>query len=477
MFRKKIVLTLAILGVALLTGGIFTMTLHATPTVQADQTALDLTVYNSNIGLVKEVRQFDLKTGVNQVAVADVPAGIIPESVHFRSLDDPDAFVLEQNYEYDIVGSQKLLQKYVDQPIVVITQDGSKHEGTLLSGANDLIIQTDDGGIDVLRSDQVRQFSFPSLPEGPITKPTLKWLVDASLAGQQNIELAYLTNGLSWKSNYVIAVSKDSSKLDLDGWITLDNRSGAAYKDARLKLVAGNVNRVQPPMPTPRVMKAEAMDARGPAPVEQRAFGEYHLYEIPRPVTIKDNQTKQIQFISRHDVPAEKLYVFDIWTGPVTRADNGADRVNVSVKLRFDTGEEGVNAQLPAGVVRMYQPDVDVSPLFIGEDNIAHTPKDEKVTLTIGQAFDLVGERTQTKMKRLGDKAWQESYKIVLRNHKEDEVASIHVVEHLNHGLNWEILDATPGEFNQLNSNTIEWVVEVPAKGETTLTFTVQYTQ
>lgn len=477
MFRKKIVLTLIIFGVALLAGGIFAMTLHATPEVQADQAALDLTVYNSNIGLVKEIRQFDLKTGVNQVAVADVPSGIIPESVHFRSLDDPDAFVLEQNYEYDIVGSQKLLQKYVDQPIAVITQDGSKHEGILLSGANDLIIQTDDGGIDVLRSDQVRQFSFPSLPEGLITKPTLKWLVDAGLAGQQKIELAYLTNGLSWKANYVIAVSKDSSKLYLDGWITLDNRSGAAYKDARLKLVAGDVNRVQPPMPAPRMMKADAVESAAPPPVEQRAFGEYHLYEIPRPVTIKDNQTKQIQFISSHDVPAEKLYVFDTWTGLVSRTDSGADKANVSVKLRLDTGEKGVNAQLPAGVVRMYQPDVDGSPLFIGEDNIDHTPKGEKVTLTIGQAFDLVGERTQTNMKQLGDRAWQESYKIVLRNHKEDEAVSIHVVEHLNHGPNWEILDATPGEFNQLNSSTIEWVVEVPAKGETTLTFTVQYTQ
>ncbi|RUA17350.1 MAG: DUF4139 domain-containing protein, partial [Clostridia bacterium] len=295
----------------------------------------------------------------------------------------------------------------------------------------------------------------------------------------QDVELAYLTNNISWESNYVLVLAQDSAKLDLDGWITLDNRSGASYKDARLKLVAGAVNRVFQARGYDKDMykTMEAAVPAAPPRMEQRTFGEYHLYEIPRPVTIKDNQTKQIQFLNAHDVPAEKIFVFDSYTTPLVPTDTGAMKGNISVKVRFNTGEKGVDAQLPAGVVRMYQPDEDGSPLFIGEDNIAHTPKDEKVTLTIGQAFDLVGERTQTKMKRLGDKAWQESYKIVLRNHKEDEVASIHVVEHLNHGLNWEILDATPGEFNQLNSNTIEWVVEVPAKGETTLTFTVQYTQ
>ncbi len=478
MIRKKIFPMLIAVSILVIAGGVFFMVTNTPTSVHADQPSLDLTLYNSNIGLVKEIRQFDLKTGVNQVAVSDVPSSIIPESVHFRSLDDPDATVLEQNYEYDIVGSQKLLQKYVDQPIAVITQDGGKHEGVLLSGADDIIIQTEDGGIDVLKYDQVRQFSFPELPDGLITKPTLKWLVDAGQAGKQEVELAYLTGNIGWESNYVLALARDNSKVDLDGWITVDNRSGASYKDARLKLVAGDINRVQPaPQPAPRdiVVKEAAMG--GGAPVQQREFGEYHLYEIPRPVTIKNNQTKQIQFLSGHDIPARKIFIFDAWTSPLRPTNSGAMKGPVSVKVQFNTGKDGVNAQLPAGLVRMYQPDEDGSPLFIGEDRIEHTPKGEDVTLTIGQAFDLVGERMQTKSKRLGDSAWRESYQITLRNHKEDEDATIHVVEHLSNGVNWEISNASPKDYTQLNSSAIEWIVTVPPQGEAVIAYTVEYSR
>ena len=476
--NRKPIFALIALGALILAGGALMIAQPATQ-AQAQPASVDLTVYNSNIGLVKEIRQFELETGVNQVAVTDVPSQIIPESVHFRSLDDPDAVVLEQNYEYDIVGSQKLLEKYVDQPIVVITQDGGKHEGTLLSGATDIIIQTEDGGVDVINADQVRQFSFPALPEGLITKPTLKWLVDAGKAGKQDVEIAYLTNGITWESNYVLVLAQDNSKLDLSGWITLDNRSGAAYKDARLKLVAGEINRVQPtPMPQPMYeMRAMAAKAPEAPPVEQREFAEYHLYEIPRPVTIKDNQTKQIQFLNAYDVPAEKIFVLDNWKSQFRPADSGAMKANISVKVRFNTGEEGVNAQLPAGVVRLYQPDEDGSPLFIGEDRIDHTPKGEDVTLTVGEAFDLVGERKQTGTKRLGDDAWRESYEITLRNHKENQDVAIHVVEHLNRRANWEITQASPEHFTQLNSNTIEWVVTVPAGGEATVSYTVEYSR
>ncbi len=474
---RKLIPALIALSLLVVAGGVLLMT-QPSHAVEAQQPTLDLTVYNSNIGLVKEIRQFDLSAGVNQVAVTDVPSQIIPESVHFRSLDDPQAVVLEQNYEYDIVGSQKLLQKYVDQPIVVITQDGGKHEGVLLSGADDIIIQAKEGGVDVLKYDQVRQFSFPALPEGLITRPTLKWLVDASKAGKQDIELAYLTNGITWESNYVLVLAQDSSKLDLDGWITLDNRSGAAYKDARLKLVAGEINRVQPaPMPYAEYeRKAMGQPANAPQ-VEQREFAEYHLYEIPRPVTIKDNQTKQIQFLSARDVPAEKIFVFDSRSSNLRPTDSGAMKGAISVKVRFNTGEKGVDAQLPAGVIRLYQPDVDGSPLFIGEDRIDHTPKGEDVTLTVGRAFDLVGERLQTEQKRLGEKAWRESYQITLRNHKKDQDVKIHVVEHLYNGMNWEITKASPENYTQLNSNTIEWVISVPAGGEATVSYTVEYSR
>ena len=476
--KRTSIFALIVIGAIILAGGALVID-HPATRAHAQSSTIDLTVYNSNIGLVKEIRQFDLKTGINQVAVTDVPSQIIPESVHFRSLDDPNAVVLEQNYEYDIVGSQKLLRKYVDQPIVVITQDGSRHEGTLLSGATDMIIQTEDGGVDVINVEQVRQFSFPALPEGLITKPTLKWLVDANKAGKQDVEIAYLTNGITWESNYVLVLAQDSSKLDLSGWITLDNRSGATYKDVRLKLVAGEINRVRPtPAPQPKYGTGIVIAEAPKAPqVEQREFAEYHLYEIPRPVTIQDNQTKQIQFLNAHDVPAEKIFVLDNWTSSFRPADSGVMKANIDVKVRFDTGEDGVNAQLPQGIVRLYQPDEDGSPLFIGEDRIDHTPKGEDVTLMMGEAFDLVGERKQTATKRLGDDVWRESYEITLRNHKEDQAVEIHVIEHLNRWTNWEIIQASPEDFSQLNSYTIEWVIEVPAQGEAMVSYTVEYTR
>jgi hypothetical protein len=476
MWKRILTASLALAALALITGLTFLRPTSPAP-AQAQSASVDLTVYNSDIGLVKEIRQFELKSGVNQVAVTDVPAQIIPESVHFRSLDDPDAVVLEQNYEYDIVGSQKLLEKYVDQAIVVITEDGSRHEGILLSGASDIIIQTPSGGVDVLKYDQVRQFSFPELPEGLITKPTLQWLVDATRAGRQEVEIAYLTQGITWEANYVLVLAQDDTRLDLDGWITLDNRSGATYEDARLKLVAGEINRVQEtPQPGPVYKEMDMAVGGGGPPVEQREFAEYHLYEIPRPVTIRDNQTKQIQFLNARDVPADKIFVFDSWATNL-RPDNGVMKGNVMVKVRFDTGEEGVNAQLPAGIVRLYQPDVDGSPLFIGEDRIDHTPKGEEVTLTVGEAFDLVGERKQTEYKRLGEDAWRETNQITVRNHKEKETVQIHVVEHLSNWLNWEILNASPGDYVQLNSSTIEWVLTVPPGGEATVTYTVEYSR
>ena len=476
--NKKITIVILTLTVFTLAGAFMMTTAQSSSTIQAKQASLDLTVYNSNIALVKEIRPFELKTGINQVAVSDVPSSIIPESVHFRSLDDPDATVLEQNYEYDVVGSQKLMQKYVDQPIVVITQDGGKHEGTLLSGSNDIIIQTEDGGVDVLKQDQVRQFSFPKLPAGLITKPTLKWLVDANKGGEQTVELAYLTNNISWQSNYVLMLAKDSTSMDLDGWITLDNRSGATYEDARLKLVAGELNRASYGMGGGMPVNEDMAMAKAAAPpVQQREFSEYHLYEIPRPVTIKNNQTKQIQFLAVHDVPAEKIYVFDNWTSNFRPASSGALQSNLAVKVRFDTGEKGLNTQLPAGIVRMYQPDIDGSPLFIGEDRIQHTPKDESITLRVGEAFDLVGERKQTESQRINDGVWRESYKLVLKNHKSDQDVEIHVIEHLNGGVNWEILKSSPEDFTKLNSSTVEWILTVPPKGEATLAYTVEYSR
>ncbi len=442
-----------------------------------------VTVYNSNIAMVSESRQIDLKEGVNAVSITDVPSGILPETVRFRSLTDPAATVLEQNYEYDLVGSEKLLQKYIDQTIKVVTQDGATHEGKLLSSAGDVVLQDADGAIAVLKLDQIRSYSFPALPEGLITRPTLVWTVDATKTGKQDTEIAYLTNGLNWHADYVLLLVQDNKSLDLDGWVTLDNQSGATYTNAQLKLVAGDINRLPQEM-VKREMLFEAAPAAMAAPAfEQRTFSEYHLYELAQPVTIKDLQTKQVQFLTTSGVPSVPSYVYDasllapFGAGPIFDPSYGnTGNTNVKLTVTFNTGKEGVDAQLPAGNIRMYQNDVDGSPLLIGEDAINHTPKGEDVTLTIGNVFDLVGKRTQTDYKQISDKVVEETYLVELRNQKEKDDVTVRVVEHLSRGGNWEIVKASPESWKKTDSSTIEWSLPVPAQGKATITYTVRYT-
>lgn len=442
-----------------------------------------VTVYNSNIAMVSESRQIDLKEGINNVSITDVPSGILPETVRFRSLSDPEATVLEQNYEYDLVGSDKLLQKYIDQDIKVITQDGETHEGKLLSSAGDVVLEDASGAIDAFKLDQIRSYSFPALPEGLITRPTLVWTVDATETGLQDTEIAYLTNGLNWKADYVLLLAEDNKSLDLDGWVTLNNQSGATYTDAQLKLVAGDINRLPQEMVKSDMMFEAAPAAMATPAFEQRTFSEYHLYELAQPVTIKDLQTKQVQFLTTSGVPSVPAYVYDasqpaiFGSGPIFDPGYGnTGNTNVRLTVTFNTGADGVDAQLPAGSIRMYQNDIDGSPLLIGEDAINHTPKGEDVTLTIGNVFDLVGERTQTDYKQISDKVVEETYTVEIRNQKENDDVTVRVVEHLSRGGNWEIVKASPDTWKKTDSNTIEWSLPVPAQDKATITYTVRYT-
>ena len=470
----RIWLTLTLLATVLLIGS----GSHA----QAGGRTPELTVYNQDLALVRDPRVLSLERGVNRVAVRDVPEQIDPTSVHFRSLTDPaGTTVLEQNFEYDLVGSERLLEKYIDQPIEVVMQDGSRYSGRLLSSSGDLILQTEDGSVVVLKRGQVRTFSFPALPEGLITRPTLVWLVDANTPGDHQVEITYLTRGLSWRANYVILLSADDQRMDLNGWVTLENRSGATYENARLKLVAGDISQVTP---TPPPMPREFMLEKAAAPqVEARPFFEYYLYEVKRPVTVKDNQTKQIEFVQGTEIPVQKLFIYDGGGGgyfrpttPIVDPGYGTySDTKVAVILEFTTGpESNLDSELPAGVVRVYKADVDGAPLLVGEDTIDHTPKGERVRLRMGYAFDLVGERRQTDFRRLGDRAIEESYEITLRNRKDEEV-EIRVVERLSRWTEWEIVKADPAEYAKLDAQTVEWRVKVPAGGERKVTYTVRY--
>ena len=446
---------------------------------------VSLAIYNQGTALVQDRRTFTFQEGLNTINFTDVAAGIDPTSVTFVSLTDPNGtVVLEQNYVYDLVNSAALVQRYVDQKITVITTDGTEYNGTLLSGnSGDIILRQDDGQVIVVSPANIRDIRFPNLPGGLITRPTLRWIIQASQAGEQHVELTYLTSGMNWAADYNLLLAHDNQSLDLNGWVTLNNSSGGAYTDANVKLVAGDVNRLPQPMDRGVVMDMVAESAAGAPPVEQRDFNEYKLYAISRPVTVAANETKQVEFVSAAHVAAQTFFVYDAsqpyYAGgsPITDQYYGQNGVTtVANYLSFNTGEEsGLGVPLPAGNIRVYQQDVDGSALLVGENSISHTPKGEDVQLLLGNAFDLVGSRTQTDFKLIASNVLEETYEIHLRNHKENDAVEIRVPEHLFRWSNWEILNASM-DYKQLDSNTIEFRANVPAGGETVIKYTVRYT-
>lgn len=478
----SVLITLGLLGAIMVTGA-SAQDATETPTPQRD--GVSLAIYNQGTALVQDRRTFTFQEGLNTINFTDVAAGIDPTSVTFVSITDPaGTTVLEQNYVYDLVNSAALLQRYIDQRITVITIDGTQYEGTLLSGnAGDIILRQDDGQVVVVSPANIRDIRYPNLPGGLITRPTLRWQIQAAQAGEQQVALTYLTTGMNWSADYNVLLATDNSSLDLNGWVTLNNSSGTAYTDALVKLVAGDVNRL--PVPQPTMMRAEVMyDAVAAAPnVQQRDISEYKLYEIARLVTVGSNETKQVEFVSGANIPANTFYVYDasmpfyFGGSPIIDQYYGSTGItNVQNYLEFTTDEDGgVGAALPAGRIRVYQEDVDGAALLIGENTIDHTPKGEEVQLYLGNAFDLVGERTQTSFNLLSNNVLEETYEIRLRNHKETGSVEIRVPEHLFRWSNWEILSSSL-DYTQLDAHTIEFRANVPAGGETVINYTVRYT-
>lgn len=473
---------LALLGVALTTSA-------APAAAQDDGEREDVavTIYNQGTALVQDRRVFDLEEGENVVNFTDVASSIDPTSVVLTSLTDPEGtVVLEQNYIYDLVDVSALLERYLDERIVVMSDDGTEYSGQLLSGrGGTIILRQDDGEVIVVSADSVRDLRFPALPDGLITRPTLRWLLASAAAGRQEVELTYLTGGINWTADYNLLLATDNQSLDLNGWVTLTNTSGTTYRDALVKLVAGDVNRL--PEPTAGVYMeadmARTQVAPAAAPVEQREFYEYHLYEISRAVTVGNNETKQVEFVSGTDVPARTYYVYQgaipfygYYSPIIDRSYGQTGITDVQNYLEFSTGEEeGLGADLPAGRIRVYQEDIDGAALLIGENRIDHTPKGEQVDIYLGNAFDLVGERTQTDFRLLSDNVIEESYEIRLRNRKENQTVEIRVPETLFRWSNWEILQASH-EYTKTDSSTIEFRVNVEPQSETVITYTVRYT-
>jgi len=450
-----------------------------------ERDSVAVTIYNQGTALIQDRRTYTFTMGDNLINFTDVASQIDPTSVSFISLTDPTGTsVIEQNYIYDLVGTSALLRRYVDEQIRVSTIDGTVYEGQLLSGSGEIILRTDDGGVVVISQDDVRDVQFPELPSGLITRPTLRWLVDSENGGEQQVELTYLTGGINWTADYNILLTTDNSSLDLNGWVTLNNNSGTAFQDAIVKLVAGDVNRVQPQTVARTEMQEMAFDDAGTgAAVEQREFFEYQLYEIARNVTVGNNETKQVEFVNGTAVPATTFYVYDssqpfygygFFYYDQFYGQTGI--TDVGNYLEFTTDEEGgLGADLPAGRIRVYQEDVDGAALLIGENYIDHTPQGENVQIYLGNAFDLVGERTQTEFQVIGSNVVEETFEIRLRNRKDDETVEIRVPERLARGANWEIIESSM-DYEQVNAFSIEFRAEVPAGEEVVITYTVRYT-
>ena len=411
--------------------------------------------------MVREVRTLQLKSGVQETQFTGVAANIDPTSIRVRSLTSPDKVsVLEQNFEYDLVSSDKLLEKYLDQYIQVYDKDGHIFDGRLLSAAGGIVLEKKDGVVQSIARDKVRHFEFPKLPGGLITRPTLVWMISSEKEGAQDAEVSYLTGGMNWHAEYIALLDESEKKMELSAWVSIDNRSGADYESAKIKLIAGEVHRAAS-RPAPKMMRESMMAMEDRAPqFEEKSFFEYHLYTLSRPSTLRDRQVKQMALFPSETVPVQKIYKYD----------SAANPQKVSAVIEFvNSKENGLGLALPAGKVRLCKQDTDGSQELVGEDQMEHTAKDEKVRITSGYVFDIAVEKKQKEYRQLPGKARQETYEIKLRNHKNESVEIV-VAEHL--WGDWEIVKST-FNYEKKDANTLEFKVPVAKDGEAVLEYTV----
>ncbi len=441
----------------------------------ADRKQVSITVYNQNFGLVREVRSLDLGTGRVSLELGDVAATIQPETVAIRALGKAgDLGVLEQNYRYDLLTPQTLLDKFVGKSIRVYrwNEKTDKDEGF------DAKVLSVEGGRPVLEIggeityDFPGRLSFPGVPPNLIARPTLVWMLD-SKADKQDVEVTYLAQSMTWSADYVLVVEDNELKGDLTGWVTLNNTSGATYQNAKLQLVAGDVNRVQPSsgsryaddMP---MAKAEASRDG----FREESFFEYHLYSLARPTDVLQNEQKQVTLLEAKGAGLDKKLIFfgeQYWF----RQADGTPRTNQKVGVFIDlvnSEKNGLGMPLPKGVVRVYKADKSGAKQFVGEDRIDHTPKDERARIKMGESFDVVGDRKQTEYKVVDDCISESSWSIELRNHK-DKAQEVEVVEPI--GGDWQVLTESM-KHEKKDASTFTFKPNVPANGKTTITYRVR---
>jgi hypothetical protein len=472
-----------------------------------ERTSVDLTIYNQNLSLIREERTINIAKSLSRVIIPDIPSTIDGTSLHFSSLTDPFAVrVLEQNYQYDLVNQGKLLEKYIGKEVEFVRfNEDSKKEfsvfGKLLAtgwqaqpsydmGRRSSIL-TYSGGMVAeiggkIEINPVGRLILPSLPEGLILKPQLEWLVENSRTGQHKTEISYLAGQLSWDANYVALLNKDDSNLDLKGWVTLTNNSGTSFKDASLKLVAGDVNIVQEEMRGGRMASDMVMMKAAEPQFKQTELFEYKLYTLQRHTDINNNETKQVELVSGKNVSSKKVFIYDglsdqwrSWYKNYSYRNQGSfgqqSNPKVGVFVTFKNDEKSaLGIPLPKGKIRVYKRDDDGKEQFIGEDQIDHTPKDEEIKLYLGNAFDIVGERAQTDFKSFaGGRVVEETIQIKVRNHKIEPV-EVMVYEHPWRWSEWDITKSST-EWIKVDQSTIKFPVKIAKDEEKVITYTVRY--
>ena len=445
-----------------------------------DQSELAITIYNSDIALVRDVRQIPLTRGIASLRFMDIAATVNPATVHFRSLTEPSRVsVLEQNYEYDLLEPDKLLRKYVGRDVTLVrrrTEGGTTQEedttARLLSYNTAPVWKIGDEIVTGIGADHIR---FPELPDSLFSRPTLIWTVENQGAAKHRVEASYLAGKLAWNADYVLTVGRDDKAADLDGWVTLSNSSGTAFRNARLQLVAGDLNRVRQQLGKMVLEERADLARAAAAPMAQESFSDYHLYTLGRKTTINNNQTKQVSMLSGTAVPVQKRYLVNGQPYYYRNAGQPGAPIKdlVQVFYQFKNEERGgLGMPMPSGTVRVYQEDSKGAVQFVGEDRIDHTPKDEVLNLKIGNAFDVVCERKLIDFEKIASNVYEMEYEITVRNHKAVPV-SVEVNEPI--GGTWRMV-RNSHEFTKTAAWAAQFNLPVAVDGTAVLKYRVRVT-
>ncbi len=429
----------------------------------ANPNEVKLTVYNGNFAIVTDVRDITFNKGINEIKFTNIPSAIDPTTVKFQCENEPKAVtILEQNYEYDLVSIDSLLKRYIDKKVeVTVKGSGSDNayqtNGELLAAVgNEIILKKMDGQVDIIAKQNIERIELKEMASDLVTKPTLIWLANAKKAGTKKCQTTYSTDRVNWKADYTAVIAADDKSLDLTGWVTIDNKSGAGYKNAKIKLIAGDVNKIRPRSNYGRRHQYKNMmptSAEADGGFEEKAFMEYHMYTLGRRSTVGNNQTKQIEFIEPVlNVPAKKVYLYDR-----TQYND-----KIQVKIEFQNEKEyGLGMALPKGKIRVFKKDpADGSAEFVGEDMIDHTAKKQKLSLYIGNAFDLP-VKTKIVDSQSQRRSRTDVYEVELKNRK-NEAVEIFVDEKFGSHVNWRVVDSSV-PFEKLDSKTARFKVKVEA--------------